>query len=301
MFQAAYLQLHRSGRLKERADALVKIYKDCTLCPRNCRVNRTDGKRGVCSAGVYAKISSAAPHFGEERPLVGFRGSGTIFFAHCNLLCVYCQNHDISHLAEGREIDDRQLAAVMLQLQGLGCHNINLVTPTHYLPNIINALDIAAADGLNVPIVYNTGNYENLEILRLLDGIIDIYLPDFKYVDNQIAAKYSAGADDYPQIAKNALKEMHRQVGILKTDDNNIAQRGLMIRHLVLPNDLAGTRDFVRFVKEELSPGTYVNIMAQYHACYNAFRFPELSRSLHPNEFKQAMNTAQNVGLYNLD
>lgn len=301
MFEPGYLRLLESGRLREIADELLKYYENCTLCPRDCKVNRTKGERGVCGGGNKAKVCSAHPHFGEERPLVGNHGSGTIFLGHCNLLCLYCQNWDISHGGEGDEVSDKQLAALMLRMQNIGCHNINFVTPTHYLPNIIQALVYAAEKGLNVPIVYNTGGYDHLHILKLLDGIVDIYLPDCKYSDGKVAAKYSRGAGDYPEVIKAGLREMHRQVGVLKTDAQGIALRGLMIRHLVLPNDLAGTEEFVKFVKEELHPGTYVNIMAQYHPAYQAHKHDELSRRIYTEEFRAAVNLAKKHDLENLD
>jgi putative pyruvate formate lyase activating enzyme len=301
MTEPSYFKLHESGELQKRAKQLLAIYNSCTLCARNCEVNRYEMEKGICSGGVKARISSVHPHFGEERPLVGRYGSGTIFFTHCNLLCLYCQNWDISHGGEGYEINDRQLAAEMIRLQGMGCHNINLVTPSHYLPNIVQALVYAVEKGLNVPIVYNTGTYDKVEILKLLDGIVDIYLPDFKYADKETANKFSPGAADYPEIAKAALKEMHRQVGVLETDENGIAVRGLMIRHLVLPGNLAGTEEFVKFVATELNPGTYVNIMAQYHPAHRACNFQELSRRITTAEYQQALVTANELGLYNLD
>lgn len=301
MFEPSYLKLYENGKLQEIAEQLSLIYEHCTLCPRNCGVNRRKGEMGTCNAGTTAKISSVSPHFGEERPLVGRHGSGTIFLTYCSLLCNYCQNWDISHSGEGREVSDEQLAASMLHLQKTGCHNINFVTPTHFLPNIVEALLIAIKKGFHLPIVYNTGGYEQVEILRLLEGIIDIYMPDYKYSDGKIAAKYSRGVRDYPKIVKAALKEMHRQVGILKTDEYHIAQRGLIIRHLVLPNNLAGTETFVKFVAEELDPGTYVNIMAQYRPCHQAYNYPELSRGITAEEFNQALRLAQKYKLYNLD
>ncbi len=299
-FEPAYIKLHESGKLQETANRLNALYESCTLCARNCKVNRNQGEKGICKAGSRVKISSAHPHFGEERPLVGRNGSGTIFLTHCNLLCLYCQNWDISHGGEGDEISDQELASVMLRLQNIGCHNINFVSPTHYLPNIIQATVFAVENGLRVPIVYNTGTYDQLEIVKMLDGIVDIYLPDSKYIDGTIAKKYSPGAGDYPEVAKAALKEMHRQVGLLQTDENNIALWGLMIRHLVLPNGLAGTEEFVKFVADELNPGTYVNIMAQYRPAYKAHQFPELSRGLTHTEYNQALVLARKHGLYNL-
>jgi putative pyruvate formate lyase activating enzyme len=301
MFEPGYIKLHESGKLKEIAGQLVRIYDSCTLCPRQCKVNRRQGETGVCSAGALVKVSSASPHFGEERPLVGKHGSGTIFLTHCNLLCLYCQNWDISHNGEGEEISDEELAALMLRLQTQGCHNINVVTPTHYLPNIVQALVFAVEKGLRIPLVYNTGGYDSVEIIKMLEGIIDIYMPDFKYTDGEIAAKYSRGARDYPEVAKAAIKEMHRQVGVLKLDRHHIAQRGLIIRHLVLPHDLAGTEAFVKFVAEELDPGTYVNIMSQYRPCHEAHQYSELSRGISTWEFQNALVTARHYKLFNLD
>ncbi|UCH92601.1 MAG: radical SAM protein [Candidatus Aminicenantes bacterium] len=301
MFEPGYIKLHANGKLQEIAHQLAAIYDNCTLCARMCKVNRNKGEKGVCSSGAQVKITSVSPHFGEERPLVGIHGSGTIFLTHCSLLCLYCQNWDISHKGEGDEISDEQLASEMLRLQKIGCHNINFVTPTHYLPNIVQALVYAVEKGLKVPLVYNTGGYDRAEIIKMLEGIIDIYMPDYKYSDGEIAAKYSRSARDYPEIAKAALKEMHRQVGVLQTDENHIAQRGLIIRHLVLPNNLAGTEEFVKFVAEELDPGTYVNIMAQYRPCYQAYQYPELSRGLTAREFQNALLIARHHKLYNLD
>lgn len=303
MFEPGYIKLYETGKLQEIADILAAFYENCRLCPRECGVNRTKGERGTCSAGARVKVCSAHPHFGEERPLVGRGGSGTIFFSHCSLLCLYCQNWEISHEAEGQEISDEELAGMMMRLQKTGCHNINVVTPTHYLPNITRALVYAVEKGLHIPLVYNTGGYERVEILALLDGIVDIYLPDYKYSDGKIAAKFSrggSGVKDYPEKAKAALKEMHRQVGVLKTDEYGIALRGLMIRHLVLPNDLAGTGPFLKFVSEELNPATYVNIMAQYRPCFQAHRYPGLSRGIYPGEYQKALLLARKYKLFNL-
>ena len=297
----SYLKLLERGKIKKIAEKLYQQYESCELCPRKCGVNRNKGETGVCGAGSRVKISSAHPHMGEERPLVGRYGSGTIFLSHCNLLCLYCQNWDISHRAEGDEISDQQLAGLMLRMQKIGCHNINFVTPTHYLPNIAAATQLAAEKGLGVPIVYNTGGYDNIEMLKLLDGMVDIYLPDFKYADEAIAGKFSQGVNDYPRVAKEGLIEMHRQVGVLNTDENDVAVRGLMIRHLVLPNNLAGTEELVRFVAEELDPNTYLNIMPQYRPCYQASNHPELARSLTMQEFRTAIDLAQKHGLTNLD
>lgn len=296
----AYIQLGETA-LAERAAALREIYAACRLCPRRCGADRLRGHKGVCGGAARAKISSAHPHFGEERPLVGRGGSGTIFFSNCNLRCVYCQNWEIAHEGRGSLISDASLGRVMVDLQDAGCHNINLVTPTHYLPNIVAAIGHAARRGLRLPIVYNCGGYEPLEIIRMLDGIVDIYLPDYKYTDGDIAAKYSAGASDYPEVAAAAIAEMHRQVGELAVDENGVALRGLIIRHLVLPENAAGTDRFVRFVARELSPSTYVNIMAQYRPAHRALRYPALARRITTSEHRQAIAWARQAGLTTLD
>ena len=292
----AYLKLGEA-ELDRRARLLRDIYGACRLCPRACGVNRLRGEKGVCRGSSRAKISSAHAHFGEERPLVGRGGSGTVFFSDCNLRCVYCQNWEINHRGEGSNIGDEALGRVMTGLQDTGCHNINVVTPTHYLPNIVAAIGHAARRGLRLPIVYNCGGYEPVEIVRMLDGIVDIYLPDFKYMDGAAAAKYSAGAADYPEVAAAAVAEMHRQVGELVVDESGVALRGLIIRHLVLPENIAGTDRFVRFVAKKLSPSTYVNIMAQYRPEHEAKRYPPLSRRITGAEYRQAIEWARQAGL----
>lgn len=298
-FVVAYLKLSRK-ELRERIRSAEEILKDCTLCPRNCRVDRTAGKLGFCRTGDKPFVSSHNPHFGEEKPLVGRYGSGTIFFTNCNLGCLFCQNWTISHLGEGGIISFEELARMMITLQNLGCHNINLVTPTHQVPMILRSLEIAIDNGLSIPIVYNCGGYESIETLRILDGIIDIYMPDFKYSDPEVAKRYSK-AKDYPQIAKMAIKEMHRQVGDLIIDDRGIALRGLLVRHLVLPEGLAGTEEVVRFLVEEISPNTYTNIMAQYYPCYKAFEHPPLDRRITQEEYRKARESAIKAGLRRLD
>jgi len=300
-FEPAYLKLERTGELAERARALWAIYKSCRLCPRQCGVNRLKGEKGVCGATSRVKVASAHPHFGEERPLVGRWGSGTIFFSHCNLLCCFCQNWEIAHRGDGSYMSDEMLGRLMVQLQEMRCHNINLVTPTHVVPNIVQALRTAIRLGLRIPLVYNCGGYEPVEIIKLLDGIVDIYMPDFKYMDGAMAAKYSSGASDYPERAAAAIEEMHRQVGELVVDENGIALRGLIIRHLVLPNNIAGTDKFVRWVAEKLSKSTYVNIMAQYRPEHKAFQYPELSRRITWTEYQQALRWAREAGLTRLD
>ncbi len=297
--EGSYLALS-PAELRERAACAEELLKECTLCPRNCKVDRTSGETGFCRTGDRPFVASWGPHFGEERPLVGRFGSGTIFFSRCNLGCVFCQNWTISHSGEGEEISVERLARVMLDLQGLGCHNINLVTPTHQMPMILHSLSVAADKGLTLPIVYNCGGYESVEALRILDGVVDIYMPDFKYSDPETALRYSK-AKDYPDIAKAALREMHRQVGDLRTDESGIACRGLLVRHLVLPEGLAGTREVVRFIAEEISRNTYLNIMDQYHPCYKASEYPALDRRITDREYKEAVKVALSLGMTRID
>jgi putative pyruvate formate lyase activating enzyme len=297
----SYLELEKNGLLSQRIEKLYSIYENCHLCPRDCRVDRTKGETGKCNATSKVKVSSAFPHFGEERPLVGKKGSGTIFFSNCGMRCVFCQNYKINIEGEGVEISDDKLADIMIKLQELGCHNINLVTPSHYVPNIVNALQKAVRKGLHIPLVYNTAPYETLETLQLLDGIVDIYLPDCKFMDPEYAAKYSGETYNYPYYVKIALKEMHRQVGVLQINSNGIAERGLIIRHLILPNNIAGTDKFIKFVAENLPKNTYINIMRQYRPEYKAFDYPELSRRIKRNEYIEALQLARKYGLDRLD
>ena len=297
----AYGKLEHDGKLAERVEQAFAILDACTLCPRQCGVNRNAGDKGFCRAPRKVMVYSAHPHFGEEVSLVGEGGSGTIFFSNCNLRCVFCQNWSIAHKGRGERIDDEELADQMLRLQRIGCHNINLVTPTHVMPHIVNATRIAFQKGLRLPLVYNTSGYERVEILELLDGIVDIYLPDLKYMDSAQAAKYSAGAADYPEVSRQAILEMHRQVGEHTTDEFGRALRGLMIRHLVMPNRVAGTRAFVNWVAKEVSPSTYVNIMAQYHVAWQAADYEAIGRAITAEEFLEAMDWAQQAGLTNLD
>ncbi|MFC1816857.1 radical SAM protein [Thermodesulfobacteriota bacterium] len=301
-FEPAYLKLHKTGELKKRAETLWTILEKCRCCPRKCGVNRLKGMRGFCRApGATLVVSSFHPHFGEERPLVGNGGSGTIFLTHCNLRCVFCQNWEISQLGRGVESNSEKLAEMMLLLQKIGCHNINIVTPTHYSAHILKALDIAAESGLRLPIVYNTSGWERLEILNLLDGIVDIYLPDFKYWDSNVSAKYSSGAESYPEITKKAILEMHRQVGVAKPAEDGIMQRGLMIRHLVMPNNTAGSEKIMEWIAENLPKDTYVNIMAQYNPVFKAYDYLEISRRTTSEEYKKVVNRAEEMGLTNLD
>ena len=292
-----YIALYQSGELQDRIANLEQMLQPCCLCPRQCLVDRKDGKLGVCRAPYELIVSSAFPHFGEEPPLVGFHGSGTIFLSHCNLRCVFCQNYELSHLGEGRRVSTEQLAAMMIQLQNLGCHNINFVTPTHYTAQIIAALPKGIELGLKIPLVYNCGGYESVETLRLLEGIIDIYMPDLKYSDAATAERYS-NAPDYFEIAKAAVAEMHRQVGVLQLDAQGIAVRGLLIRHLVMPNHVAGSKEILQFIAQELSSDNYVNIMEQYRPCYKAVDFPEINRRITPKEYDEAIRWAVDLGLH---
>ncbi len=298
-FRPAYIRLYESGELFSRINALNEILEDCTLCPRNCRVDRTRGEIGLCLTEALPVVSSANPHFGEEPPLVGSFGSGTIFLTNCNLKCVFCQNYDISHLGAGTEISTDELARLMTDLQRQGCHNINFVTPTHQTPQIVEALPRAIENGLSVPLVYNCGGYESLETIKLLDSIFDIYMPDIKYGDNAVAERLSA-APDYVEVVQAALKEMHAQVGDLATDESGIAMRGLIIRHLVLPHGLAGTARVMKFIAEEISPDSYVNIMDQYRPCYKAREHEEISRPITKEELNEAIKIARNAGLNRL-
>ncbi len=296
----AYLELYHSGELETRARRAREILEDCQLCPRHCGLNRLAGEVGKCRTATQAVVSSYAPHFGEESPLVGSHGSGTIFFTHCNLRCVFCQNYSISQLGEGREVSEQELAGMMLSLQEMGCHNINLVSPTHVVPQILEALELAIARGLSIPLVYNCGGYDSVETLKLLDGIVDIYMPDMKYSDDDIARQYS-GIENYPLVNRKAIKEMHRQVGDLQLDERGVATRGLLVRHLVLPHGLAGTAAVVRFLAEEISLNTYLNVMAQYRPSHKASQYPLLARSITKQEFQEAVDLARQQGLERLD
>jgi putative pyruvate formate lyase activating enzyme len=299
-FEPSYIKTFENGLLKEKIDQAYKILKSCTICPRRCKVNRLSDERGICKTGKQAEVASFDPHFGEEAPLVGTNGSGTIFFTHCNLLCNFCQNFDISHQGIGKEVNDKQLAHMMLTLKESGCHNINFVTPSHVIPQILSALDIAVQKGLNVPLIYNSGGYDSVESLKILEEVFDIYMPDFKFWDPKIS-ELTCDAPDYPEIARLALIEMHRQVGDLIIDENGIAQRGVLIRHLVLPDHLAGTRDIMKFIANKISKNSYVNIMAQYRPCGNVSEIRQLNRHLDGNEFKEALRIAQKEGITRLD
>ena len=299
--QPAYCGLEETGKLAERIEEAYAHLSQCRLCPRQCGANRQKGEAGFCRAPAKVMIYSAQPHFGEEVSLVGRHGSGTIFFSHCNLRCVFCQNWPISHEGRGTEITDEDFAAVMLKLQNIGCHNINLVTPTHVMPNILKATRSACRKGLRIPLVYNTSGYERVDMLNLLDGVVDIYLPDLKFMHSDKAEVYLGGAADYPGVARQAILEMHRQVGLLETDAEGVARRGLMIRHLVMPNRVAGTQDFVHWVADFPPKTTYVNIMHQYHVDYKAFEYPEIWRGISSAEYLEAMAWAEAAGLTHLD
>ena len=301
-WQPAYAKLEAEGKLTERIEKAYSIFEDCALCPRQCGENRLAGETGFCQTTDTAVVFSRQPHFGEEVPLVGSYGSGTIFFSNCNLRCVFCQNYPLAHHGRGNKVSDEEIAEMMLDLQRKGCHNINLVTPTHVMPNILSATRIAHKNGLDLPLCYNTSGYERKEIIELLDGIVDIYLPDMKFMDAKKAEKYNmAEAGDYPQRAKEAIQEMHRQVGKLVTDDNYIAKSGLMIRHLVMPNRVSNPKEFVYWVAENLSKDTYVNIMSQYRVAFEAFEYDKIARAITSEEFVEAMEWAKEAGLTNLD
>ncbi len=299
-FEPAYLNLCRSNDLEARVVQAYQNLEKCSVCAWECGVNRLAGERGVCRTGKRAMISSYGPHLGEEDPLRGWRGSGTIFFARCNLRCQYCQNHEISQADNGDKAEPEALAAIMLELQSAGCHNINLVTPSHVVPQILAAVLIAAQAGLHLPLVYNTGGYDSLASLQLLDGVIDIYMPDMKYASPQTGLRYSK-VRDYPKVNQAAVREMHRQVGDLQIDEHGLANRGLLVRHLVLPNNLAGTQKVVQFLVEEISGDTYFNLMNQYHPAYKASQYPQLNRRVTQTEYQQALQWALQSGLHRLD
>jgi len=284
--------------LKKKAEQALKSLSSCSICPRKCRVDRIKGKLGFCKTGALARVCSYMPHHGEEPPISGSEGSGTIFFSHCNMACAYCQNYEFSQQGQGREVATEELAQFMLELQNLGCHNINLVTPTHVMPQILQALTIAIPKGLKIPIVYNTGGYELPEIIRLLEGIVDVFMPDMRYADSAVAKKYSA-APDYPKYNQEAVKEMQRQVGVAQIDNQGIIKKGVIIRHLVLPNKLSGTQKIMEFIARELSDDTYISLMSQYLPYYRAKEFPEISRRLTQQEYDEAKEIMHSLGLTN--
>lgn len=291
-----YLKTKTDGLLDRKIEELDTYLNPCVLCPRQCRTNRAVGEAGYCTAPYSLYISSAFPHFGEESPLVGIHGSGTIFLSHCNLKCIFCQNYDISIYGDGFPCSYSRLAALMMDLQGRGCHNINLVTPTHYVPHLIRGLSIAIGMGLSVPIIYNCGGYESLEVIRLLEGIVDIYMPDIKFLDPALSRRLCM-AEDYPEIVKSVIKEMQRQVGDLSINSLGIATRGLLVRHLVMPSCGEDTRRVLRFIREDISQNSFVNIMSQYHPCNRAEDYPEIARRISNREYSEALSYAREIGL----
>ena len=298
--QPAYLNLLRNGELAKRGELLQEHLKSCDLCPRVCGANRLLDDTGICGVGNLARVASYGPHFGEEEPLRGWKGSGTIFFSGCNLNCLYCQNADISQTLSGEMITSEQLAHMMLELENRGCHNINLVSPTHVTSQILQAVFLAAQLGLRLPLVYNTGGYDSIQILKVLDGVIDIYMPDMKYSDADSGEKYS-GILDYPTINQLAVAEMHRQVGDLELTERGVAKRGLLVRHLVLPGNLAGSSEILMFLAEKISKNTYLNIMDQYRPAYLVNRHHELNRRITDNEYQDVLSEAFRLGLDRID
>jgi len=292
----SYTKLLETGELEQRVKAALKMLDPCTVCPERCGARRLADRRGRCLISDQAIVADYSPHFGEEPPIRGTRGSGTVFFSGCNMHCIYCQNHAISQDTPGIPATPEMLAFMFLMLQEKGCHNINLVSPSHIVPMFLEGLMVAAREGLAIPIVYNSGGYDSLDTLELLDGIVDIYLPDFKYWDPETARRLS-GVKEYPSVARKAIKEMHRQVGRLQVDEKGVAVRGLLVRHLVLPEGLAGTRYIVRFLRDEIAPGTWINIMEQYHPCWKASEFPPLHRSVTQREYQEATELAREAGL----
>jgi putative pyruvate formate lyase activating enzyme len=301
-FEPAYVTLHRSGELRRRASEAVERLRHCLICPRDCGVDRLADKTAACHTGRYAQVSSYFPHQGEEDCLRGWAGSGTIFFSMCNLRCVFCQNYDISLAARGPETSPERLAGMMLELQARGCHNINFVTPEHVVPQIIEALAIAAERGLRLPIVYNTSGYDSLDSLQLLDGIVDIYMPDFKFWDSALSLRY-VKARDYADATRRGIREMHRQTGVLKCDELGLAKRGVLVRHLVMPGGIAGTAEIMRFLAEEISPDTYVNVMAQYYPAgrVSGDQFVEIGRHITNTEYTAAVDSAYRAGLWRIE
>ncbi|MCF7876612.1 radical SAM protein [Candidatus Bipolaricaulota bacterium] len=293
--EPAYLSLSRA-ELEGRVEELRAKLRDCDLCPLKCGVNRLSGEKGRCNSSEELLVSSVAPHHGEERPLVGGYGSGTVFLSNCNLGCVYCQNYELSQLGRGREMTAGEVSEGMLELQFRGCHNVNWVSPTHFVPQLVAALFKAIDGGLEIPVVYNSGGYDSLETLKLLDGIVDIYMPDMKYASNEFGQEYS-GVPDYWEVNKRAVKEMYRQVGDLKVDDSGVARQGLLIRHLVLPEGVAGTEKVLRFIGEEVPCNSYVNVMDQYRPCWNASEYEKLDRPITGPEFRRAVDLARELGL----
>lgn len=293
-----YLDAYQNGKLNQVIEKSSKLLESCTICPRLCKINRLENKKGFCKTGLRAKVYSFMLHHGEEPPISGDKGSGTIFFSNCNMHCNYCQNYEFSQLGEGREVEDEELADFMLRLQNLKAHNINLVTPTHIMPQILKALGLAIKKGLKIPLIYNTSGYESAEIIKLLEGVVDIYMPDMRYAESSSSEEYSS-ARDYPCYNQDAILEMHRQVGIAKMDNNGIIKRGLIVRHLVLPNGISGTEKIMKFISQRISPETYISLMSQYLPCYKAKGAEKLSRRISYEEYRQAQDITEKYGLHN--
>ena len=291
-----YIGLERSGELARREQALWALYDPCRLCPRLCGANRSAGRAGICSAASSLRVASFGPDFGNERAIAGTRGSGSIFVSNCNLLCVFCQNWQIAHRGDGTRTSHQELANMLLNMQRRGCHNVSFITPTHMVPHLISGLRLAIAGGLNVPLCYNTSGYDSLEVIQLLDGIVDIYQPDFKFQSAEHSARF-ASAPDYPVHAAAAIKEMVRQVGFLQVGQDGLARRGVVVRHLLMPENIAGTDVFVRWVVSELGSDAHVNIMNQYWPAHRAIDFPPIDRRITPEEAAQAMRWAREAGL----
>jgi putative pyruvate formate lyase activating enzyme len=295
----SYLKAHKNGTLDKVIQTIMPLLQNCSICPRKCKVDRVKGEQGFCKTGLQAEVYSYLAHYGEEPPISGTKGSGTIFFSHCNMACVYCQNYEFSQkIEQGRAVSDTELAKIMLELQGMGCHNINLVSPTHVMPQILKALKIAVEMGLNIPLVYNTGGYELPEMIKLLDGIIDIYLPDMRYADSAMSMKFSC-APDYPNNNQASVQEMHRQVGLAKMNDKGIVEKGIIIRHLVLPADISGTEQIMQFIAQDISVHTYISLMSQYTPFYKALEYPALNRRILMQEYEAAQNNMDKYELHN--
>ena len=294
----SYLNAHQDGTLAKIAKLTFEMLGSCCLCPRKCKVNRLKGKTGFCKIALHPVVYSSLPHHGEEPPISGQAGSGTIFFSGCNMRCVYCQNYEFSQKIEGKATGPEELADSMLKLQALGCHNINLVTPTHVMPQIIQALTLAIPKGLAIPLVYNTGGYELAEIIKLLDGIVDIYLADMRYGENTMAKKYSS-ADGYVRFNQEAIRQMHKQVGIAEFNNAGVIKKGLVIRHLVLPNNISGTDKIMKFIAENLSRDTYISLMSQYTPYYEAAKLKEIARRITKDEYAKSQDIMHGYGLHN--
>ncbi|MBN1932832.1 MAG: radical SAM protein [Desulfobacterales bacterium] len=299
-FEPVYIKAFQSGLLHEKVKSANKILNSCVLCPRECRINRIEGQLGICKTGKNAWLNAYKAHLGEETPLIGKNGSGTFFFTHCNLLCIFCQNYELSHEGRGKEISNSEMAEMMLILQEAECPNIHFISPTHVVPQILSALEIAVQKGLSIPLVYNSSGYESIETLKILDGIIDIYMPDFKFWDPDISEKLCS-AYDYPEKARAAIIEMHRQVGDLVLDESGKAHRGLLLRHLIMPSGLAGTQNIMHFVAQEISPNTYVNIMPQFKPHGRSYEVKELMNCITEDDYADTLKAAREAGIHRID